>query len=170
MIASPSRPTFRTPSFLTTMNFRLCSGLAAIVCMSLASCHPYNEKQPPKKPTKGAEKTLTAEEQAKLKEQQAKKKAEEDLKKKSEENTRITPPDNAGTTPPPTEGTKPTAPVKRNEYPVASNVPGKEGYVFSPYNNKIICVRDEQDRLIPSGTLVQDPTFPASEKKYFRVP
>jgi hypothetical protein len=25
-------------------------------------------------------------------------------------------------------------------------------------------------RDIPSGTLVQDPTYPAAEKKYFRVP
>ena len=47
----------------------------------------------------------------------------------------------------------------------ARPVPGKEGFVFSPYNNKVIDVRD-----IPSGTLVQDPTYAASEKKYFRVP
>lgn len=48
---------------------------------------------------------------------------------------------------------------------VARRVPGKPGFVFSPFNNKIIDVKD-----IPSGTLVADPTYPASEKKYFRVP
>lgn len=50
-------------------------------------------------------------------------------------------------------------------YPVAVAVPGKPGFVFSPYNNGIVDVR-----AIPSGTLVSDPGFPAEEKKYFRVP
>ena len=53
----------------------------------------------------------------------------------------------------------------KGDYAFANPVPGKEGFVFSPYNNKLVDVRD-----IPSGTLVQDPTYPASEKKYFRVP
>ena len=60
---------------------------------------------------------------------------------------------------------KPATTVKKPEYSYASKVPGKEGFVFSPYNNKVVDVRD-----IPSGTLVQDPTYPAAEKKYFRVP
>lgn len=51
------------------------------------------------------------------------------------------------------------------ERPVAKAVPGQPGVVFSPYNNKIIDVRG-----IPAGGLVADPTYPASEKKYFRVP
>ena len=34
--------------------------------------------------------------------------------------------------------------------------PGKEGFVFSPYNKKVVDVRG-----IPSGTLVADPMFPA---------
>ncbi len=50
-------------------------------------------------------------------------------------------------------------------YPVATPVPDKEGFVFSPYNKQVVDIRD-----IPSGTLVQDPTFPAEEKKFFRVP
>jgi hypothetical protein len=49
--------------------------------------------------------------------------------------------------------------------PVATAAPGKSGFVFSPYNNNVVDVRD-----IPSGTLVADPHYPASEKKYFRVP
>lgn len=49
--------------------------------------------------------------------------------------------------------------------PVAAAVPGKPGFVFSPHNNKVVDVRG-----ISSGTLVQDPTYLGSEKKYFRVP
>ncbi|MCX6864691.1 MAG: hypothetical protein NTV46_00480, partial [Verrucomicrobia bacterium] len=55
-------------------------------------------------------------------------------------------------------------PVPGN-YPVAATVDGRPGFVASPFNGKIIDVRD-----VPSGTLVADPTFPASEKKYFRIP
>lgn len=44
-------------------------------------------------------------------------------------------------------------------------MPNQPGFVFSPFSNKIVDVRD-----IPSGTLVADPTFPAEEKKHFRVP
>lgn len=64
-----------------------------------------------------------------------------------------------------------TVPVFPNEagsaapLPVANLVPGKDGMVISPYSNKLVDVRG-----IPGGTLVADPTFPASEKKYFRVP
>jgi len=60
---------------------------------------------------------------------------------------------------------EPTEPTGRGGVQVARPVPGKPGFVFSPFNNKIIDVKG-----IPSGTLVQDPTYPASEKKYFRVP
>jgi hypothetical protein len=49
--------------------------------------------------------------------------------------------------------------------PTAMKVPGKPGMVFSPFNNKVIDVSG-----IPSGKLVADPTYPASEKKHFRVP
>jgi hypothetical protein len=62
-----------------------------------------------------------------------------------------------------TDAVKPVEPKK--EYPYATKVPGKDGFVLSPYNTKVIDVRD-----IPSGTLVQDPNYPASEKKYFRIP
>ena len=49
--------------------------------------------------------------------------------------------------------------------PVAEALPGTAGFVKSPFNDKIIDVRD-----VPSGTLVADPTFPAEEKRYLRVP
>jgi hypothetical protein len=148
------------------MNFRLCTGLAAIVCMSLVSCYPYDESGQKKKATKGPEKTTATPEQLKAKEQEEKKKAaaEEELKKKEEAATGTTTPENPGQTTPPAEGPKPAEP-KRSDYQFANKVPGKDGFVFSPYNNKVVDVRD-----IPSGTLVQDPTYPASEKKYFRVP
>ncbi len=49
--------------------------------------------------------------------------------------------------------------------PVAIPVPGKDGFVFSPYNNKVIDVKGFR-----TGTLVADPTYPLSERKFFRVP
>ena len=49
--------------------------------------------------------------------------------------------------------------------PTAIPVPGKPGFVFSPYNNKVIDVQD-----FTAGTLVADPTYPVSERKFFRVP
>lgn len=56
------------------------------------------------------------------------------------------------------------APVPKS-YPTAMAVPGKTGRVLSPYNNREIDVEG-----IASGKLVADPTYPASEKKYFYVP
>jgi hypothetical protein len=50
-------------------------------------------------------------------------------------------------------------------YPTATPVPDKPGFVFSPYNQNVVDVRD-----IPSGTLIADPHFPANEKKYLRAP
>jgi TPR repeat protein/serine/threonine protein kinase len=64
----------------------------------------------------------------------------------------------------PSDKGKPAEPA-RADYPFATKVPQKEGFVLSPYNNKLVDVRN-----VPSGTLMQDPTYPASEKKYFRVP
>jgi hypothetical protein len=55
--------------------------------------------------------------------------------------------------------------VGQIEQPVATSVPGKPGFVFSPYTNQIVDVRD-----LPQGILVADPNFPAEEKKFFRVP
>ncbi|MDB6077881.1 MAG: hypothetical protein JWO82_1628 [Akkermansiaceae bacterium] len=51
------------------------------------------------------------------------------------------------------------------EKPIGVAVPGRAGMVFSPYNNKIVDVTG-----IPAGRLVADPTYPAAEKKFFRVP
>jgi hypothetical protein len=71
---------------------------------------------------------------------------------------------------PPNERTRPSQPPVERDYPkpeipVAQAVEGKPGFVLSPFNGKIIDVRD-----IPPGTLVADPTAPSEEKKHFRVP
>jgi hypothetical protein len=55
--------------------------------------------------------------------------------------------------------------VKIQEYPVAAEVPGRPGFVFSPFNNKVVDVKG-----IPAGTLVADPQYPPTEKKHFYVP
>lgn len=150
-------------SSFNAMNFRLCTGLAALVCLSLASCYPYNEEQAKKKAQKTAEKTEPTADELKKKEAELKKKQEDALKKKEETSSTTTMAENPGNTEPPKE--EPKVEQKRTDYAFANKVPGKEGFVFSPYNNKVVDVRD-----IPSGTLVQDPTYPAAEKKYFRVP
>ena len=50
-------------------------------------------------------------------------------------------------------------------HPVARPVPGKEGFVLSPFNNQLIDVRG-----MASGSLVADPSAPPTEKWIFRVP
>jgi hypothetical protein len=61
-----------------------------------------------------------------------------------------------------TDGAQPSG---HFESPIANRVPGKNGFVFSPHNNKVVDVSD-----LPSGTLVADPTYPVADKRYFRVP
>lgn len=56
-------------------------------------------------------------------------------------------------------------PATADGIPLGIPVPDKPGFVFSPYNRKVVDVRE-----LPSGTLVMDPHFKPSEKKYFRVP
>ena len=63
------------------------------------------------------------------------------------------------------EPTPEPPPPPKESVPVARSVPGRPGFVFSPFNTKLIDVQG-----IPSGRLVADPHYPASEKKYFRVP
>lgn len=169
------------------MKLRSLSGIALAAIALLASCRPYDEQAHQRKVTRKP--PATAEQLAKAQEEEARKKAEEELKKQQAAQTAgLTQPGGVTTTPPtpgagttagttapggtnPTPPAPPTPPVeKRPDYPVAKKVLGREGFVYSPYNNKIISVRDEQDRLLPSGTLVADPTFDESEKKYFRVP
>ncbi len=150
------------------MNSHLLTGFTALGCILLASCHPYNENQD-KKPVKQPEpKTLTAAEQKKAKEERDSMKQKEAAKKTEGQDLAGAggmPPETTPSTSTTTDLPKPTTPEKKPEYKFASKVPGKEGFVFSPYNNKVVDVRD-----IPSGTLVQDPTYTGEGKGYFRVP
>lgn len=149
------------------MKIRFSAPLAALVCVLAASCYPYNENQHKKQPSKPAQKTVASADQQKIQEQRDQMKAQEEQQKKeaaektTSETTAPTTGENTGTVAPP----KPPTEEKRTDYAFASKVPGKEGFVFSPYNNKIVDVRD-----IPSGTLVQDPTYTGAGKGYFRVP
>jgi hypothetical protein len=152
-----------TPFISNAMKIRICTGFVATLCVLLASCYPVDENPGRNKATQGSQQR-TAEQQAKLKEQEALKKQQADLKK-TQETTGETPGTGPTTSDPTTPPPPPPVEQKRADYPFANKVPGKEGFVFSPYNNKVVDVRD-----IPSGTLVQDPTYPASDKKYFRVP
>jgi len=56
-------------------------------------------------------------------------------------------------------------PLPKQNVPTARAVPGRPGFVFSPFNNKLVDVEG-----IKSGRLVADPHYPLEEKKYFRVP
>ena len=144
------------------MHFRFSTAFAAFGCVLLASCYPYDENKNKKPaPPKQTQKTMTPAEQQKVKEQR------ENIKEKEELANKEAPKDTAIETPTKPDGGTVTPPTveKRADYPVASKVPGKEGYVFSPFNNKLIDVKD-----MPSGTLVSDPTYPESAKKFFRVP
>jgi membrane-bound lytic murein transglycosylase len=162
------------------MNTRIASVISVALCALLASCYPYDEganRKKTKKSSPNATAQTKTEEQKKAEEQKLKEKQAADAaaQSTSAEGTSITstettdssikPTDKPSTSSTTSPADKPATAAKKPEYSYASKVPGKEGFVFSPYNNKVVDVRD-----IPSGTLVQDPTYPAAEKKYFRVP
>lgn len=144
------------------MKLQLFTGFTAALCVLLASCYPVEDNPQRKKANQATQKPTA--EQLKQQEEQARIKQEEELRK-SQETAAGGVTENPGGTAPSQQTTSPPVEQKRTDYAFANKVPGKEGFVFSPYNNKVVDVRD-----IPSGTLVQDPTYPASEKKYFRVP
>ena len=154
------------------MNLRLILPAAAAVLLA-ASCTPYVEP-PPEQPTDPAGRKPTPEEQEKIRQQREEQKKKDEANQTPDRDTKPEGETPGGTTEQPknTEGSggdggsapeKPATPAK--EIPVARPVPGKPGMVFSPFNNKVIDVKG-----IPSGRLVADPTYPASEKKHFRVP
>ena len=139
------------------MKTKLLLSLPLVGCFAFVSCYPVHEG--PRKPSKpNGDETVTSEDQQNLQEQRDRMK-ERDEQKLEEDTAEMKKLDADTTTTTPKEDTK------KGDYAFATPVPGKEGFVFSPYNNKLVDVRD-----IPSGTLVQDPTYPVAEKKYFRVP
>lgn len=149
---------------------RIIPCLAAVASLLVVSCYPYQENAPPRKPKPGVTKPVvekTEAEKLKAKELAAKeKKAADALKKTAAEkaaNEDKLPPTTGGADPKKIED--PPVVEKRAEYVTAKKIPGKEGFVLSPYNKKQIDVRD-----FKSGDLVRDPTYDKSEKKFFRVP
>lgn len=142
--------------------------LAAILS---PSCVPYSEGDVPPTPNADVaqnrpapDDTPESREQARRERQAAREREQREENRREareESNSREKKPEITEKVPDP----EPPAPEPKPRAQVARVVPGKPGFVFSPYNNKIIDVKG-----IPSGTLVQDPTYPQSEKKYFRVP
>jgi len=154
---------------------RIFTVLVAVASVLLVSCSPYPEHKPnqPPPPAKLTPAQVAQAEQAKREAQQdeARRAADDEKKMQAQQNeprnNEIT--RDPGDTPPEPGGRK-TDPFKPGEYDFAKKAPGRDGFVLSPYNNKIIDVRDDAGKKLPRGTLVSDPTYPASEKKYFRVP
>lgn len=141
------------------MKTKLLLSLPLVGCFAFVSCYPIPEG--PRRPRQPQpDESVTSQDQQKIQEKRERMKEREERRdedtsgevKKTEPTTTTT-------------SSKPKEETKKGDYSFATPVPGKEGFVFSPYNNKLVDVRD-----IPSGTLVQDPTYPAAEKKYFRVP
>lgn len=55
--------------------------------------------------------------------------------------------------------------LARESAPEGKPVPGKAGFIFSPYDNKIIDVTG-----LKPGEIVADPTTPAGKVRYIKVP
>ncbi len=150
------------------MKFHLSAGFVVTACILLASCYPVDEHgrymgRPYGRHARTTETTQTTQ----TTQNTDKLKPQEDVKRKQQQDALVQPKrtdDDPGTVIEPSERTEPTVEPKR-DYAFATKAPGREGFVLSPYNNKLIDVRG-----ILSGTLVQDPTYPAAEMKYFRVP
>lgn len=150
------------------MKLRLIFPAAVSIAFAASSCTPYVEPAPDA-PADPAQRTLTAEEQQKIKERREQlKREEEDAAREGgseggvAEKPKEKKPEGGNTT---SDTPKPSNESKPASIPVARPVPGKPGMVFSPFNNKPVDVSG-----IPSGKLVADPHYPASEKKHFRVP
>jgi hypothetical protein len=160
------------------MNTKLLYSLLAVSCTILVpSCIPYDENGHPikqKKPTNHAvtdpkQQELEAKREV-LRNNELARKIDLEARGRDKQSENSTSNVDGGSITQKTEtaetaelATKPKSPPKN--HPVAAAVPGKEGFVFSPFNNKVVDVRN-----IASGTLVADPQYPASEKKHFRVP
>ena len=117
---------------------------------------------------KTPDKTAAAEAQ-KLKDQEAARKRDKEKEEIAQKDNTSEKTDNT-TERSTTEKTRGSTETKKDSYPVATRVPGKENCVLSPYNSKLIRTLNDDDTPIPSGSLVRDPSYPASEKKFFRVP
>ncbi|NJM37349.1 MAG: hypothetical protein HC845_05490 [Akkermansiaceae bacterium] len=160
------------------MKIHLPSILLAFGCVALASCYPFDESQNRKAQVDGKKDMKKVVEQTPEKTEAEMKAAKEKAAAKSKARAEAKKqqiaeqgdsPEISTTAPDPGKDdvTTTTPPVKekRKEYPTATKAPGKEGFVLSPYNNKLVDVRG-----MAPGTLVQDPTHSGEGSGRFRVP
>lgn len=151
------------------MSSRLLIGFVALSGAAFVSCVPYPDQRDPRQGQQHPQQqaNLTTPEQQALEKQRAEKKKRDEQAKKEAEELGNKPADGttAGHTEAGGETTQPKPkPKEKKDYPFASKIEGKTGFVLSPYTNSMVDVRD-----IPAGTLVEDPTQ-KGEKKLFRVP
>ncbi len=160
-----------TITILYTMtSFRTCLAAAGLIA-TLASCSPYQAPPIPPGPLDpGLNPTRNIEETASQTTENAKRKATKEVVRKkkaarevaetkrkevnesiNETVKKVTP--------------KPIAKPKVPTFPVAKKVPGRDGFVYSPYDNTVIDVRT-----VPAGKLVKNPKDSSGAKRYFRVP
>lgn len=140
----------------------------AALCAMLGSCTPPPPAIPPGAPDPGlknGESIVSADQKAveeKRKQVAAaeKKRKAAAAKRREEARERLAEIESPDTPTPPKPEVKP-----KTNWPFATPVPGNEGFVYSPYNNKLIDVRT-----MASGQLVKDPDDPADSRNYFRVP
>jgi hypothetical protein len=176
---------------LTTMTLpsirfqQLTPWLSAVVFASiLPSCIPVDDfgrpipREKPKREREAREEQRSAEmmanEQAEARrkaemearELEWQRKTQGNVKPKPDQGTELPKPDVDQFKPKPDEEKpKPKPKEEARKYPVAVAVPEKPGFVYSPYNNRVLDVKE-----VPSGTLVGDPQYPPTEKKHFYVP
>ena len=137
-------------------------GLALLV----GACSPFYPKPTPPEPTAQTPtgtQTLTPEQQRLLDESRANSGGQtQGTQGQKTQNTNMTPSnvDSGGT---PGGSVTPPPPVSKN-YPTASPVSGKPGFVFNPYTHNIVDVKG-----IASGKLCRDPEDADTTHK-FRVP
>jgi hypothetical protein len=148
------------------MTPRILHGLVVIASVLLVACYPYPEPKPTK-PAAGHKANPPPPTQVELNNPDATPDPSKPIADNKQPDANLQPPElpNGNSVKP----NKPPGPPKP-DYEYAKKAPGREGFVLSPYNNKIIDVRDDAGKQLARGTLVQDPTYPAAEKKYFRVP
>ena len=156
------------------MNGKFVYTAVTLLCgVFFTSCVPYDENGRPirqglRRPNGGTlmdpkQQEIDAKREEMRKKDEALKEAE---KRNGLDNAGVTDPNGDGAEKPIIDSTdKPIDKPAPKNHPTAAAVPGKPGFVFSPFNNKVVDVKG-----IPSGTLVADPQYPASEKKHFRVP